>query len=345
MKFQLAINMERVAPDADMRDVERHTLEMVQMADDGGFAIAWAAEHHALEMTIAPSPFQILTWWAAHTSRIRLGPAVVVAPYWHPIRLAGEAALFDLYSGGRLEFGIGSGAYQREFDRMFPGLKQSEGYRYTQEMLPAVKALWEGDYAHDGEFWSFPTSTSVPKPLQKPHPPIWVAARAPVTYDYAVKNECNILSWPLTRPMSEVETYKERLDTALAENPGKPRPIFAAMRHTAVYARKEDRDVPIKAAMRQLSQFENLFKNMGDVENGFPKAIEFSALENRDEYNPDMLHDNLMFGTPDEIIAKLKLYDALGVDQFTYYASLGLGFKEQKQSLALFIEEVMPAFR
>ena len=80
MKFQLAINMERIAPDIDMRDVERHTLEMVQMAEDGGIIIVWAAEHHALEMTIAPNPFQILTWWAAHTSRIRLGTAVVVAP-------------------------------------------------------------------------------------------------------------------------------------------------------------------------------------------------------------------------------------------------------------------------
>ena len=344
MKFQLAINMERVAPDVDMQDVERHTLEMVQMADEGGFEIAWAAEHHALEMTIAPNPFQILTWWAAHTSRIRLGPAVVVAPYWHPIKVAGEAALFDLYSGGRLEFGIGSGAYQREFDRMHTGLKQTEGYKYMNEMLPVVKALWAGDYEHDGEYWSFPTATSVPKPLQKPHPPIWVAARAPITYDYAVKNEYNILSWPLTRPMSELELYKQRLETALAENPGKPRPIFAAMRHTAVYDRKEDWEVPVKAAMRQLSQFENLFKNMGDVENGFPKAIEFSALENRDEYDPRMLHENLMFGTPEEIIAKLGLYDALGVDHFTYLASLGLGFKEQKRSLTLFIEEVMPAF-
>jgi alkanesulfonate monooxygenase SsuD/methylene tetrahydromethanopterin reductase-like flavin-dependent oxidoreductase (luciferase family) len=344
MKFQLAINMERVTPDLDMGDVARHTLEMVQMADDGGFAIAWAAEHHALEMTIAPNPFQILTWWAAHTSRIRLGTAVVVAPYWHPINVAGEAALVDLYSGGRLEFGIGSGAYQREFDRMHPGLKQSDGYKYMHEMLPAVKALWQGDYAHDGEFWSFPASTSVPKPLQKPHPPIWVAARAPITYDYAVKNDCNILSWPLTRPMSEVELYKERLDTALADNPGKPRPIFAAMRHTAVYDRREDWEVPVKAAMRQLSQFENLFKNRGDVDNGFPKAIAFSELENRDEYDPRMLHENLMFGTPEEIVAKLGLYAALGVDHFTYYSSLGLGFKEQKRSLALFIEEVMPAF-
>jgi len=344
MKFQLAINMERIAPDVDMRDVERHTLEMVQMAEEGGFEIAWAAEHHALEMTIAPDPFQILTWWAAHTSRIRLGSAVVVAPYWHPIKVAGAAALLDLYSGGRLEFGIGSGAYQREFDRMRPGLKQTEGYKYMHEMLPVVKALWQGDFEHNGEFWSFPVATSVPKPLQKPHPPIWVAARAPITYDYAVKNECNILSWPLTRPMSEVELYKERLETALEDNPGKPRPIFATMRHTVVYERQEDWEVPVRAAMRQLSQFENLFKNLGDVEDGFPKAIEFSELENRQEYEPRMLHEHLMFGTPNEVTAKLKLYDTLGVDHFTYYASLGLGLKEQKRSLELFIREVMPAF-
>lgn len=344
MKFHLAINMERITPDLDMVDVARHTLEMVQMADERGFAIAWAAEHHALEMTIAPNPFQILTWWAAHTNRIRLGTAVAVAPYWHPINLAGEAALLDLYSGGRLEFGIGSGAYQREFDRMRPGLSQKDGYRYMHEMLPAVKALWQGDYEHNGEFWKFPVSTSVPKPLQKPHPPIWVAARAPITFDYSVKNSCNITSWPLTRPISEVETYKQRLDDALENNPGSARPTFAIMRHTAVYDNKEEWEVPVKAAQRQLSQFENLFKNLGDVENGFPKAIQFSELENRAEYDPKKLHENLMFGTPDEIIKKLKRYDDLGVDEFIYYASLGLGHKEQKRSLELFCKEVMPAF-
>ena len=344
MKFQLAINMERIAPDIDMRDVERHTLEMVQMAEDGGFIIVWAAEHHALEMTIAPNPFQILTWWAAHTSRIRLGTAVVVAPYWHPVKVAGEAALLDLYSGGRLEFGIGSGAYQREFDIMRPGLKQTEGYKFMQEMLPAVKALWKGDYAHDGEFWSFPTATSVPKPLQQPHPPIWIAARAPVTYDYAVKNNCNITSWPITKPMSEVEIYKERLETALSNNPGNPRPIFATMRHTVVYDNQRDWEVPVNAAIRQLGQFENLFKNLGNVERGFPLAIEFSQLANRDEYNPKMLQENLMFGTPEEVITKLRLYEDMGVDHFIYYSSLGLGLKEQKRSLELFVNEVIPAF-
>ena len=343
MKFQLAINLERIDDSLDMKDVARHTLDMVQMADRGGFHIAWAAEHHALEMTIAPNPFSILTWWAGETNRIRLGTACVVAAYWHPIKVAGEAAFVDLISGGRLELGIGSGAYQREFDRMHTGLKQSDAWRYMQEMLPAVRALWAGDYAHNGEFWSFPVSTSCPKPLQA-EVPVWIAARAPITYDYAVKNGCNIMSWPLTRDMTEAELYMSRMAEAVAANPGKKRPTMAMMRQTALYDRKDDWMVPVRAAQRVLSQFENLFKNLGDVENGFPKSIPLDQLGNRAEYDPEMLSRNLMFGTPDEVIAKLKLYQALGVDEFIYYASLGLGHAEQKRSMDLFCKEVIPAF-
>ena len=346
MKFHLAINMERLSPHMDMQEIAQHTLEMVQRAERGGFRIAWAAEHHALEMTIAPNPFQILTWWAAHTDEIRLGSGVAVAPYWQPINLAGQAALLDLYSGGRLEFGIGSGAYQREFDRLRPGVKQTDGWRYMQELLPVVKQLWAGDVAHDGEFWQFPAATSVPKPLQQPHPPIWVAARAPVSFDYAVTNNCHIISWPLTRPMTEVELYKARFDAAL-KNSGKQQsdaPIFAVMRHTAVYDNKADWEIPVRAAMRQLSQFENLFKNLGDVENGFANSIPFTELDNRAEYAPEMLHTNLLFGTPDEVIAKLHTYKAAGVDEFIYYASLGLGLPEQQRSLELFCNEIIPAF-
>lgn len=343
MKFHLAINLERIDDTLDMRDVARHTLEMVQMADAGGFRIAWAAEHHALEMTIMPNPFSVLSWWSAHTNNIRLGTAVIAAPYWHPIKAAGEAAFVDLISGGRLEFGIGSGAYQREFDRMRPGLKQTDAWRYMQEMLPVIRELWKGDYEHNGEFWSFPTATSCQKPLQK-EVPVWVAARAPITYDYAVKHGCNIQSWPLTRDMGEAQLYMDRLNEAVANNPGARRPTMAMMRHTALYDRKEDWMVPVRAAQRQLSQFENLFKNMGDVENGFPKSIPFDQLGNRAEYDPEMLSRNLMFGTPDEVIAKLKEYEAIGVDEFIYYASLGLGLKEQKRSLELFCKEVIPAF-
>ena len=188
MKFHLSINLERMDASTSIEEVRNHTLEMVQMADEAGFELVWAAEHHALEMTIAPNPFQLMTWWAMHTKNIRLGAGVVNATYWHPINLAGEAAMTDLLSNGRMDLGIGSGAYQREFDRMRPGLDQKDGYKYLQEMLPLVKKLWKGDVTHDGEFWQFPASTSCPKPLQD-DVPMWVARRSPITFDYAVEQK------------------------------------------------------------------------------------------------------------------------------------------------------------
>ena len=344
MKFQYVINMERISPDQSMEKIISDNLELVQMADRGGVEIVWAAEHHTIEMTVAPNPFMILTWYAAQTQRIRLGTATVVAPYWHPIKTAGEAALCDLYSGGRLEFGIGSGAYQYEFDRMHPGLKQNEGYRYVQEMLPAVKALWQGDYAHDGEIWSFPTATSVPKPLQKPHPPIWVAARAPITFDFAISNGCNVITWALTRPFDEVELYMQRFEESLAKHPDIPRPIFATMRHSAICGDESEVTLALECAFERLARFENLFRNLGDVANGFPADVDVREFEDRQNFDRQSLRDNLMFGTTDEVIEKLKRYEALGVDHFVYNASYGLPIEFQKKSLQRLIDQVMPAF-
>ena len=343
MKFHLAINLERMTDETDMKEVRDHTLEMVKMADAAGFEIAWAAEHHALEMTIAPNPFQILGWWAEHTDHIRLGVGVVNAAYWHPINLAGEAAFLDLISDGRLEFGIGSGAYQREFDRMKPGLDQRDSWRYMQEALPVVQKLWEGDYAHDGEFWSFPTSTSCPKPVQT-NVPVWVAARAPITFDYAVEHNCNIMSWPLTMPMSEAETYRARLDDAIAKNDGKYDGRWSVMRHTAVYDTEDDRAGAMSAIRGVLGQFGNLMMQNGEVRNGFPDPVPLETLDGNARVDPVMLEENLMFGSPEQVTEKLRKYEDLGVDAFIYYASMGMDMAQQKRSLQLFIDQVMPQF-
>lgn len=343
MKFQLAINLERMNDQTDMNAVRDHTLEMVQMADRAGFEIVWAAEHHALEMTIAPNPFQLLTWWAGHTDNIRLGCGVANAAYWHPINIAGEAAMLDLISGGRLDFGLGSGAYQREFDRMRPGLDQKEGYKYVQEMLPLIRQLWQGDVAHDGEFWQFPKATSCPKPVQK-EVPIWVAARSPITFDYAVEQDCNIMSWPLTLPFAEAEKYKSQLDDAITKAGNGWNRTFAMMRHTGVFGNAADRDATMQAVRNVLSQFGNLMMQRGDVVNGFPEPVPLDELEGNLRVEPSMLEENLMFGSPDEVIAKLGKYRDLGVDSYIYYASMGLGMAEQKRSLRLFCDEVMPAF-
>ena len=238
MKFAVAINMERFDPGRRMDDVTREVLHLVQMADRGGFETAWAAEHHTIESIIGPNPLTMLIWWAQHTERIRLGAATVVAPYWNPIRLAGEAALCDHLTGGRLELGIGRGAFQYEFDRMAGGIPQQEGVAYLKELLPAVRRLWAGDYAHEGRYWQFPLSTSVPKPKQQPAPPIWIAARDPGTYDWAIANGAHILSTPLSAPPAEVLSLGEKFRKAVADHPEVPRPRFMMQRRTCVYARK-----------------------------------------------------------------------------------------------------------
>ncbi len=343
MQFHLAVNMERISPDTDMGAVRDHTLAMVQMADAAGFEVVWAAEHHALEMTIAPNPFQLLTWWADHTNDIRLGCGVANAAYWHPINLAGEAAMTDLLSGGRLEMGVGSGAYQREFDRMKPGLQQTDGYKHMNEMLPLLRRLWKGDVAHHGEYWQFPTSTSCPKPVQD-EVPMWVAARAPVTFDYGVANDCNVLSWPFTMPFSELKEYRQRLDNAIAANDGRFNGRWAVMRHASVYDNETDRAAAIDSVRHILGLFGNLMMKKGEVVNGFPDHIAPEELEGNVRFDPQMLETNLMFGSPDEVTTKLRAYEELGVDSFIYYASMGLGHDQQRRSLQLFIDHVLPEF-
>lgn len=342
MKFHIAINLERMDDTIDMCAVRDHTIEMIKMADKAGFEVAWAAEHHALEMTIAPNPFQIMTWWAGHTDNIRLGCGVANASYWHPINLAGEAAMVDLLSGGRLELGLGSGAYQREFDRMRPGLDQKDSHRYMQEMLPLVRELWKGDMEHNGENWQFPMATSCPKPVQD-KVPMWVAARSPATFDYAVANDCNVMCWPLTLPFSEAEKYKAQLDESI-NKAGGWNGTFALMRHTSVYETEADRAATLGAVRNALGKFGNVMMKKGDVVNGFPESVPLEVLEGNARVDPEMLEENLTFGDPDTVIAKLRAYEEIGVDAYIYYASMGLDMDVQKRSLQLFIDRVMPAF-
>jgi flavin-dependent trigonelline monooxygenase, oxygenase component len=342
--FSIFVSMERLTPGADMNAVAEHALDLVKLAEEGDFEIAWAAEHHSIELIIGPNPFTLLTHWAAHTSRIRLGTAVVVAPYWHPLRLAGEAALCDLLSGGRLEFGISRGAFQYEFDRMAGGMPQRQGVDHVKEIVPAVKALWQGDYEHNGARWQFPRATSVPKPIQQPHPPIWIAARDPGTFEVALELGANVMATPLSRPHAEVGILGERFRATLDKFPGARRPRFLMLRRTCVYRRAEDWRIPVEASLNHSRRFETLFRNIGGVENGFAVPTDLTQLAERAEYRADAIRDAMMFGTPAEVVAKLRSYEAAGVDQFCYGANFGLEPATALRSLELFITEVMPHF-
>ena len=337
--------MNRFSDQTNMTKVIEDTLDLVKMADQGGFETVWGSEHHCIEMTIAPNPFIQLTHWSHHTKNVRLGTAVICAPYWHPIRAAEEAAITDLYIGGRLELGLARGAFQYEFDRMANGISQRlHGGEYLYELLPAIKGLWAGDYQHDGKHWQFPKATSVPKPLQKPHPPLWTAARGEETFDWAIENDLDVMSTPLQQPFEEVLDLAEKLKNSCAKHPEKPRPRWLVLRNACVYEKSEQWRVPVQAAKVYSAQFQGLFTSDGEVNNGFPKKVELGADQQASNYTEEGLWQNMVFGTPEEVTEKLKMYEQAGVDSFCYGANFGLEAKTAKRSLELFITEVMPNF-
>jgi alkanesulfonate monooxygenase SsuD/methylene tetrahydromethanopterin reductase-like flavin-dependent oxidoreductase (luciferase family) len=344
MKFAVSLTMERFSSGMPMSTVKNNLLELAKMADEGGFETLWTAEHHTIECTISPNPFLTLTWLAQQTEQIRLGTSTLVAPYWSPIRLAGEAAMCDHLTNGRLEFGIARGSYQYEFDRMAGGMQQQEGVAYLKELVPAVKKLWAGDYAHEGHYWNFPVAAGVPKPLQQPHPRIWVAARDPGTFDWAIGIGASILSTPLSAPAAEIGVLSEKFQKAVADHPEVPRPRFMMQRRTCVYDRSEDWEIAVKHSIDYGRAFENLFQNIGSVTNGFPEAVPYESVKGKDNYNPENIRRNLMFGTPDEVIEKLLVYEAAGVDQYCLGLTFNLPFELQRKTLRLFIDEVMPFF-
>lgn len=343
MKFSLFVHMERVNPEDDEARLYDELIELCQMADAGGMHAIWTGEHHGMSFTIAPNPLLNLVDLARRTSRVRLGTGTVIAPFWHPIRLAGEAAMTDIISGGRLELGIARGAYAFEYERIMPGLDAWNAGGRMRELIPAIKGLWQGDYAHDGQYWQFPKTTSAPKPVQDPVP-IWVAARDPNSHDFAVANGCNVQCTPLHMDHAEVVSLMERFNTACAAHPEVPRPKIMLLQHGYVAADAED----ARRGAEELNTFYNYFGawflNKRPISQGLIDRLTPEEIAAHPFYTPEVMQQNLLIGEAPEVIARLKTIEALGFDEFSFWIDSGMSFARKRESLRRFIADVMPAF-
>jgi alkanesulfonate monooxygenase SsuD/methylene tetrahydromethanopterin reductase-like flavin-dependent oxidoreductase (luciferase family) len=148
-------------------------------ADEAGFDSVWLTEHHFSRHGIVSDSLMVLAHLAARTSSVRLGTAVSVLPLHHPVRLAEAAATVDQLSGGRLDLGIGRGYQPGEF-RGF-GVDIAEKHDRFAEALDVLDRLWstDGPVSHSGKFWSFEDAYPQPRPVQRPHPPLWLATDSP----------------------------------------------------------------------------------------------------------------------------------------------------------------------
>jgi len=344
MKFSLFVHMERLTDDEDQTRLYDQFLELCAMADDAGFETIWTGEHHGMDFTISPNPFLCLVDLARRTRNVRLGTGTVVAPFWHPIKLAGEAAMADVLTGGRLDLGIARGAYSYEYERLDPGLDAWSAGQALREMVPALKGLWQGDYAHEGDRWQFPMTTSAPKPRQTPHPPIWVAARDPNSHEFAVANGCNVQVTPLWQDDGEVDELMKRFNAACLKHPDQPRPKIMLLRHMYVADSERDADVGASEISRFYCHFDAWFKNERPVSQGIIQRLSDDEMSKMEMFSPANMGANNVIGTPDQVIERLKVYEAMGYDQYSYWIDSGMSHERKKASLRGFIDEVVPAF-
>ena len=343
MEFSLFAHMERLTPDQPHAELYEDFISLCEMADEGGMRAIWTGEHHGMEFTIAPNPFLSIMDLAHRTRNVRLGTGTVIAPFWHPIKLAGEAAATDLMTGGRLELGIARGAYSYEYERLMPGLNAWDAGQRMRETAPLLRQLWQGDCAHDGKYYSFPASTSSPKPAQPSGPPIWIAARDPNSHEFAVQNGFNVQVTPLWQGDEEIQTLVGRFNHACAGYDG-PRPKILLLHHTYVGTDVGDIDQAVQDLTRYFAYFGAWFRNERPVSQGLIQTLTAEEIAANKMISPEAIRNDLTIGTAQQVTDRLKRYEDLGYDEFAIWIDSGMTIDRKRASLARFIDDVMPAF-
>jgi alkanesulfonate monooxygenase SsuD/methylene tetrahydromethanopterin reductase-like flavin-dependent oxidoreductase (luciferase family) len=200
-------------------------LAQIDLADTLGFDTAWLGEIHFIrQFSILSDPLMTLAAAAQRTHRIRLGTAVTLLPLHSPIKIAEEAAICDILSDGRLEFGVGRG-----IARHYPsyGIPPEESRGRFDEALDFILAAWTNEtFSFDGQYFQARDLALVPRPVQTPHPPVRIAANSPDTFPLAAERRLPLFASPLINPPDKLKAglavYRDGLpaghhgDTALA---------------------------------------------------------------------------------------------------------------------------------
>ena len=179
----------------------------VQLAEQVGFKYHFFIEHQNLHFGQLQSPMVYLAALAQRTSTIRFAQLVLPTPFYHPLRFATDTAMIDQLSRGRLEVGVGSGANPFETDRW--NLPESERRERFPEFMEIVKKAWtEECVTYHGKYWQLDNAIAIPRPYQKPHPPIWFAGRSRGTLQWGAANNANYGNFCVS-DQEIAETYNE----------------------------------------------------------------------------------------------------------------------------------------
>ena len=225
-----------------LETVYERALERIAVMDEGGYDGVWLAEHHFNTYSVCPSPHLMAMHVASKTTRLRIGLAVSLAVFYNPLRLAEEIAMLDILSGGRINWGAGRGFDPTEF-RAFKVPVEESADRF-QEAVDIVLAAWTQEkLTYHGKFWDYEGIEVLPKPLQKPHPPTWLAATSPSALQRAASKGATILMDPHATHeeiKEKRELYRQTLEAHGHSIEGRDIPMarLIAIAPTAEEARK-----------------------------------------------------------------------------------------------------------
>ncbi len=319
------------------------SFNQVEAAEKLGIDSVWLAEHHfSPDRALLAAPIVIASAIAARTSRIRLGLAVQVLPLTNPLRVAEEAATVDHISKGRFDFGVGRSGLTKYYEGYNVPYSESRA-RFLESLDIIVKAWKEEKFSYEGEYHSFHDVTVVPKPYQKPHPPIRIAVAGEDTFPLIGK-----LGYPI---FVGVNTPTPQLQERLTS--------YRKARHEAGHTGPDDVALRIPTYVAETAE-----KARSEPEASARQAIQYAATElatsaasqetadrlRRMAATPyeEILKQRVMFGTPEAVAERLQAYqENLGISGVVLEMNYGgrIPYDRVINSMRLLAEKVAPKFR
>lgn len=305
-----------------LSDIYDRAMERVRIMDQNAYDAVWIAEHHFSTYSVCPSIHMMGVHFAAATRNLRIGTGVSLAAFYDPIRLAEEVALLDVLSGGRVNWGAGSGFDPTEF-RVF-GIDKDERHPRFREHVDIVLKAWESDrLTYEGQYHHYENVEVLPKPLQKPMP-VWLAASSPEAVVWSGGHDFTIMQDPHSS-IADIQLKREMYEEALVKNGfeigGRDIPVARLL--AIAPTDEQAKEVAMKGAEWTTASYA---KNP------------LSVKANPGEQNPidRYVNEVILWGSPARVADTLKQYEEENGLNYLLCAPLS------NQSFQLFNEEVLP---
>ena len=343
----------------------RNTLEQAVAGDRFGWDAFWTVEHHFLqEYSHCSNPEVLYGAIAARTERIRLGYGVrlMPKPYNHPVRTAESAAVLDLLSGGRVDVGTGRSATRAELEGF--GIDPAESRRMWDEAIRHVVGCWTNEeYEFSGEYWQMPRRRVQPKPLQKPHPPLWGATTSDEGHAQMGALGLGLCSFAVGLPPSEVQrkidiyraavtSCKEPIGAFVNKRAATfTMAICAARRDEAMANARESFEWYPKTGARQIATLTDWMAERNQELGMYSYAADMKSHDDQgllDLISLEYLVDSnaCVLGTPEECIEACRQYEEAGVDLLLCLVNpYKISHEAVMQTIELMGTEVIPKFR